>query len=72
MPLHWGQIQGSNIFAVGFGTYRGKLFPRRRCIGAIDNDQNFVFIQMPIEENHVVNNLNSMESPNGRQDRRNM
>lgn len=47
LPLHWGQVKGSNVFVVGTGTYRGKITRNRSCVGAME-DQFFI-IKVPAD-----------------------
>ncbi len=50
MPLHWGQVKGSDVLVVGAGTYRGKVLANRSCVAGME--QQFFVMRIPATTNH--------------------
>jgi hypothetical protein len=36
MALHWGQVKAADIFAIGTGTYRGRITKGRGCVSSME------------------------------------
>jgi len=62
MPLHWGQVKGSDVFAVGIGTYRGKVLANRSCVAAME--QSIFIIRIPATSNHKDREAINVNSAN--------
>lgn len=55
MPLHWGQVKGSNVFVVGSGTYRGRITRSRSCVAGAEQVERLIIFKMPSDEKNFIN-----------------